>query len=835
MEPKKVHIYNFIYIFPLFTNPPKNMQVLAPNLHCKIERRFTNFVYCLFFLILYTGVNAQTRKPEPYPATHLKEVVSLHKYALYANAGQEIYTLGEVRDRSANLDFQTLKDENLNIGFTKDYYWVKFSIKNTTSQILTYYLETGRPITDAVDLYSVSASGEIQARKSGDKMAFGDRSFNHRKTIFEIQLPPAETLDIYIHYKNDGEVLNLPLLLHTASSLLKITYIEQLVFGVFYGILLIAAIIYLFFFFAMGERSFLFYSIYVVSVGLLQFALDGYFFQYLGPGGGWLSNHAVVLFAIISGGFLGKYSEVYLNIRQSNKFLPWIFNAIYSGLGLLLLVVIFVPGLLEYSYPSVNLLGLGVLVAIIVSIVILISKKITVDKFFLTGIFFLILGFVIFILNNLSVLPNTFLTQNSAKLGTGLEIIFLSLSMANRIKKLKFEKEELQNLALIRLREMNELKSYFLSNLSHELRTPLNAIMGLADTMANEANELKVRNTSNVIKASSVRLLNLINDILDFSKIEKGELKLENEVFDHIEILEQLRQSYKNQAEEQGLSFEFHIKNNITGPVIGDANRLAQIVNNLLDNAVKFTPQGKVSIEIETTAGKENTLELFLKVCDTGIGITKDKMDSIFESLTQESINNKRKYGGLGLGLYIIKVLVDMHKGRIHIQSNKGAGTTCILSLSYPLAPGPVELLKQFPVDSYDLLDTHVLVVEDDPINQMVLKMILSKWEGTRISFANNGAEGLEQLKVQQVDIILMDLQMPVMDGYEACIAIRNGDVGKDNENIPIIAVTADVMESTKQRVKDIGMNDYLAKPVNKALLYQKITALLEKVPRPAE
>ena len=814
------------------------MQVLAPNLHCKIDRHFIKYVYCLFFLILYTGVNAQTQFPEPYPATHLQEVVSLHKYALYANAGQEIYTLREVKENSAKLDFKTLDDENLNIGFTNDYYWVKFRIKNTTSQNLTYYLETARPITDAVDLYRVSASGEIQTQKSGDKMAFGDRSFNHRKTIFEIQVPLDETIDFYIHYKNDGEVLNLPLLLHNSFSLLKITYIEQLVFGIFYGILLIAAIIYLFFFFAMGERSFLFYSVYVVSVGLLQFALDGYFFQYLGPGGGWFSNHAVVLFAIISAGFLGKYSEVYLNIRQSNKILPWIFNAIYSVLGLLLLAVICVPGLLEYSYPSVNLLGLGVLVAIVVSIVILISKRITVDKFFITGIFFLILGFVIFILNNLSILPNTFLTQNSAKLGTGLEIIFLSLSMANRIKKLKFEKEELQNLALIRLREMNELKSYFLSNLSHELRTPLNAIMGLADTMANEANELKVRNTSNVIKASSVRLLNLINDILDFSKIEKGELMLENEVFDPMEILEQLRQSYKNQAEEKGLSFEFHIKNNFPGPIIGDANRLAQIVNNLLDNAIKFTPEGKVSVEIEIieiTTGTGNIFELFLKVSDTGIGIAKDKMDSIFDSLTQENINNKRKYGGLGLGLYIIKVLVDMHKGRIYIHSNKGTGTTCILGLSYPLAPAPEELRKQFPVDSYDLQDTHVLVVEDDPVNRMVMKMILSKWEGTRISFANNGADGLEQLKVQQVDIILMDLQMPVMDGYEACIAIRNGEAGADNLNIPIIAVTADVMESTKQRVKDIGMNDYLAKPVNKTRLYQKITALLEGVSRPVE
>ncbi|MBZ9728715.1 response regulator [Salegentibacter sp. JZCK2] len=807
---------------------------MAPYLPYGIGLRLIRYVCCLVFLIFYSfQVNAQNRDRDPYPAGPLSEAASLHEYAVFANAGEEVYTLEEIRDNPDKLAFKPLDSENVNIGFTKENYWVKFSITNTTSQHLTYYLETGRPITDGVDFYSVSASGEIQLQQSGDKMAFADRSFDHRKTIFELHLPSEETLDIYIHYENDGEVLNLPLLLHNASSLLKITYIEQLVFGIFYGILFIAAIIYLFFFFALGEKSFVYYSMYVVTVGLLQFSLDGYFFQYFGPGGGWLSNHAVVLFAIISGGFLGRYSEVYLNIRQSNSIMPIIFKAIYIGLGLLLLAVLFIPGLLEYSYPSVNLLGLGVLVAIVVSVVILVSKKITVDKFFITGIFFLIMGFVIFILNNLSVLPNTFLTQNSAKLGTGLEIIFLSLSMANRIKKLKSEKEQLQNLALIRLKEMNELKSYFLSNLSHELRTPLNAIMGLADTMANEAKEEKTRNTSNVIKASSVRLLNLINDILDFSKIEKGELKLENEVFDLMEIMEQLRLSYKNQAEEKGLTFEFHAQNNITGPVIGDANRLAQIVNNLLDNAVKFTPEGSIRLEFETREGAGNTLELSLKITDTGIGIATEKMETIFESLTQDSINNKRKYGGLGLGLYIIKVLVDMHKGRIHMESNFGTGTTCILSLSYPLAPKPAAPSKQFPVDSYDLQDSHILVVEDDSINRMVLKTILTKWEGTRVCFANNGAEGLEKLHEQQIDLILMDLQMPVMDGYEACIAIRKGEAGMDNKNIPIIAVTADVMESTKQRVKDIGMNDYLAKPVNKDKLYMKITALLEEVSRP--
>lgn len=764
-----------------------------------------------------------------YQAKPLTQAVSLYEYAVFANAGQQKYSLEDVRGNPDELDFQPLGSENPNIGFTKDQYWVRFSMRNNTAENITYYLETARPITDRVELFSIDSSGEILSQQSGDKMAFSDRSFDHRKTIFELQLPPRETLEIYIHYENDGEVLNLPLVLHSASSLLKITYIEQLVFGIFFGILLIAAIIYLFFFFALGEWSFLYYSIYVISVGLLQFALDGYFYQYLGPGGGWFSNHAVVLFAIISAAFLGRYSQVYLDVKQTHGFLPKVFNGIYLCLGFLLVVVVFMPEVPAFSYPWVNVLGLGVLVTIVVSVILLFSKKIEVDKFFLTGIFFLILGFVIFILNNLSILPNTFLTQNSAKLGTGLEIIFLSLSMANRIKKLKSEKEKFQQTSLIRLQEMNELKSYFLSNLSHELRTPLNAIMGLADSMSLETENQKVKNTSNVIKASSVRLLHLIDDILDFSKIEKGELSLEKEVFDPLALLEEVQLNYKNKAEEKGLLFTFSIKNQVSGLVLGDANRLAQMVNNILDNAVKFTLEGKVRVELETFKGGDERMELSLRVSDTGIGIPKEKMETIFDSLTQESIDNKRKYGGLGLGLYIIKVLVDMHQGKIKMESNQGSGTTCTLKLSYPLAPKPEARENHFPREGYDLLGSSILIVEDDPINQMVLRMILKKWKGTEIGFANNGAEGLEKLKEASFDLVLMDLQMPVMDGYEACIAIRKGDAGWENKDIPIIAVTADVMESTKERVKEIGMDDYLSKPVHKDRLYVKMIRLLEQ------
>lgn len=790
------------------------------------SNRFNNwpatFLLLVFCLFPFFHMEAQST----YYSQPLSEKISLHEYAVFAKTGQNYTNFEEMRTNFSCIDFQPYELANPDIGFTSNHYWVNFKMANTSEKNFTYYLETARPITDVVHLYSINKSGVVQNLRSGDKVPFSGRSLSHRKVIFKLELPPGEQLDIFISYENDGEVLNIPLILHDTSTLLRLTYKEQLLFGVFFGILLIVAIIYLFFYFALGERSFLYYSLYVITVGLLQFSLDGYFYQYFTPEGESLPLPAVVLFAILSASFLGKYAEVYINVKQNSRLLPKVFKGIYISLALLFISVLLVPDALEFSYPAVNVLGLGVLVAILVSLAILFSKQVKVDKLFFTGIFFLVLGFVIFILNNLSILPTTFVTQNSAKFGTGLEIIFLSLSMANRIKKLKSDNERMQHFALLRAQEMNALKSHFLSNLSHELRTPLNAISGLADSMMAEAEDKSVRKLSSVIKGSSVRLLNLINDILDFSKIEKGEINLEIEPFDPNEVLEQLKVSYNKQAEEKGLTFESIEKKQTSRLALGDANRLTQIFNNLLENAVKFTSDGGIKLYLETSEGKNNIMNLLFTVSDSGVGIPQEKMDIIFESLTQENIDNKRKYGGLGLGLYITKVLVDMHKGDIELVSTHGQGTTCRLNISYPLAPKAVEF-NHFPSDRFDLLGSHILVVEDNPINQMVLKMILKKWEGTSTCFAVNGAEGLELLRKEKFDIILMDLQMPVLDGYEACIAIRNGEAGPENVDIPIIAVTADTTEKTKQRVKVIGMDDYLDKPVDKNRLYQKITALL--------
>jgi len=788
----------------------------------KIPHSFCSRLVFFLLLAFTNGYSQYVFHKDSLPAS-----VSLHRYTTIVDVGAKAYTIGSIQQQYDALHPRTLKTENDDLGFTDHYFWAKTVLVNATSEKLEYLLETARPITDLVELYTIdSEAATIGKSTSGDAMPFSERNFQDRKTIFKLVLMPHSQQTLYLHLKSDGEVIKMPMNLYTSERFIAMTSFEQLIFGVFYGILIAAAIIYLFFFFGLREKTFLYYSLYVIFIGLMQFALDGYFYQLVTPGGGWFSLHAVLLFAMTAGILLGKYSEVFLRIKEHNKLLYTLFQVLYVMAFALILCIVCVPALFAICYPLANVLGLLILILIISSVVYLYVHKKAVDPFFSVGILFLILGFGIFILNNFGQVPNSFLTQNSSKFGTGLEIIFLSLSMGNLIRNLKNEKNELNRLALVRSEEMNDLKSYFLSNISHELRTPLNAIMNLIDAISKEVVDDKIKQNCQIIKYSSHSLLSSVNDILDFSKIEKGELQLESVTFEPVKVLEHLKNNAALRAKDQGLVFEFSKGDSIPELLQGDVTRLVQVVNNVLSNAIKFTAHGAVKFHIDAKVQPNGKASLIVAISDTGVGIAKEKMDRIFDSFSQNSIDNKRKFGGLGLGLYIVKTLVDMQGGTIQMESTVDVGTTCTLTIDFDIVvPEKKEVVTT--ATEFDLKGTRILVVEDNAINQMVIKMISKKWLNTTLVYANNGQEGLEAFKTHPFDIVLMDLQMPVMDGYEATIAIRSGAVEGANANIPIIAVTADVMETTKMRVKEIGMNDYISKPLKNDTLYEAIKALV--------
>jgi len=779
----------------------------------------------LFIVLFFAKINCiaqSTIKTEK-----IKGIISIHSNTEYVDVGDENLTLNEIRN-SKKYKFSILKNQNTDFGFTTHNIWLRFNLKNNSNQNFNYFLETARPITDIAELYSIDNDNKATKYISGDAIPFKTKSFNHRKTIFKILLKPGEQKQFYLHVKSDGEMLSMPMILYNFDELIQMTSFEQFVFGFFYGILIIAAILYMFFFFAMRDRTFLYYSLYIVFIGLLQFSIDGYFYQFITPQSGWFSLHAVVIFACIANFFLGRYAQVFLKIKEYNKTINSAFYGLFILNASLFLSLIFIPNTLQYSYPIANGLGLIVLSLIIASQIAIYRKTNELDRFFATGVFFLISGFVVFILKNFSLLPLSFWTENGSKLGTGMEVIFLSLSMANLIRNLKNEREELQTLALQKSEEMNELKSYFLSNISHELRTPLNAILNTAKTMAKDSNDRQIQDGSQIIKYSTYSLLSSINDILDFSKIEKNEIKLEYSDFDLVKIAEHVANSFAREASDKGLDFTFHKGDDLPQLVKGDAVRLNQILHNILSNSIKFTHEGFIKFKLDAIKEKDNKVLVIFTVSDTGVGISREKINSIYDSFSQEGINNKRKFGGLGLGLYIVKHLINLHQGKIKMDSTPNLGSVCEIQLSYEA----VEIIKKETIEEnssleYDLKGKSILVVEDNAMNQMVIKMITKKWLNTTVEFANNGEEGVKKLTENHYDIILMDLQMPVMDGYEATIAIRNGEAGENKKSIPIIALTADVMETTKSRVIEIGMNKYLSKPVDKDMLFEIIRLLV--------
>ncbi|MDP3473079.1 MAG: 7TM diverse intracellular signaling domain-containing protein, partial [Algoriphagus sp.] len=445
---------------------------------------FTLTIACLSIVVFADGKHVISVEKYPFSIHNQSEIVDL---------GEDFVSLDEVIADKSKFAFTSLANPTTNLGFTNHHYWVRFKLTNSSSEVKKWFLETARPITDVADLYRIDADEKISLVKNGDMIPFANRPVEHRKLLFPIHLEANSSAEFYLHLHSDGEVISLPLTIHDDFSLIKATYFDQLIFGIFYGLLALAATTYLFFYFGIKEKSFMLYVFYVVSVALLHSSLDGYFFQYFLKDSGWFADRSLLLFAAISGVLFGRYTQVYSRVKNFSKPLNTAFNCVNISILILILgILIYDPGRPLY-YPLVNGLGFTLIILCTIGVTLSIIRKQPVDIFFALGIASFTLGFIVFILNNFNLIPNSFITENSAKLGTGLEILFLSLSMANRIRLLRNEKEKAQTLALQRSEESNEIKSYFLSNMSHELRTPLNAILGLSQSIMSEISDEKIK------------------------------------------------------------------------------------------------------------------------------------------------------------------------------------------------------------------------------------------------------------------------------------------------------------------------------------------------------
>jgi PAS domain S-box-containing protein len=354
----------------------------------------------------------------------------------------------------------------------------------------------------------------------------------------------------------------------------------------------------------------------------------------------------------------------------------------------------------------------------------------------------------------------------------------------------------------------NKAKSEFLANMSHEIRTPINGIVGMVDLTLSTELTYEQKENLLIVKSCVNSLLTIINDILDFSKMEAGKLIIENINFDIKSLIEKTIKTHSPHAIQKGLELNYAFSSTIPQYLVGDPHRIKQILNNLLSNAIKFTERGEIWLTVKRVKSEQNLVEIQFSVEDSGIGISKENIEKIFESFNQVDGSFTRKFGGTGLGLTISKQLAGVMGGKLWAESQEGVGSTFYLTLTFALGTKVEPLAEQYPQVKSLKRDFSVLVAEDDKVNQMVISRML-KEQGCSVDIANNGIEAIDMHSKKTYDVILMDIQMPELDGIEATRAIKQKD-----KYTPIIAITAYALEGDKEKFLSKGMDGYVAKPI---------------------
>lgn len=371
-----------------------------------------------------------------------------------------------------------------------------------------------------------------------------------------------------------------------------------------------------------------------------------------------------------------------------------------------------------------------------------------------------------------------------------------------------------------RSKEVADMKEQFLANMSHEIRTPMNAILGFTALLRRTVLSSDQRQYVQNIHSAGENLLVLVNDILDLSKIEAGMMSLEETRFSLHSLLSSVSAMFSEKVKDKGLQLNVDIAPDVPDILSGDAVRLTQVLVNLLSNAVKFTEEGKIDVKINLLKQTDDDVRIRISICDTGIGIPAEKQKTIFERFHQADAETTRRFGGTGLGLAIVKQLITLQKGTIQLHSKPGNGSEFIVELSYgvPDINQLYEAALSAQEEAVPLQKITVLIAEDNAMNQQLISHLMRSW-GIDYLLVNNGREAVDELRKRPYSLVLMDIQMPDMDGYVATQVIRS-ELGL---SIPIIAMTAHAMAGEKEKCLQLGMNDYVSKPIKETQLYNII------------
>ena len=727
-------------------------------------------------------------------------------------------TLADIRARDDL--FKPHNKDTLNAGYSHSAFWLKvdLSYQPLNPQIhRTWLLELAYPPMDNIDLYLADASGNYRlAERTGDALPFDSRQIKENNYLFELNFSPGQSQTVYLRVASQGSV-QAPLTLWSAQAYLEEQPVRIYILGLIYGVLLGMLVYNLFIYLSVRDTSYLYYIFYIASFGLYQLSVNGAAVQYFWPNNPWWAN-ASTPFLIGSAAFFGcQFARTFLHTATHSR---WLDRALMLLMAVGVLVMVLA---LTTSYAVSLRLATGLALAFIVTIftagVVAWVRGLRVARYFVIAWSAFLLGGLVNTLMVLGYLPNVFLTMYASQIGSAIEVGLLSLALADRINAMRdlqarTLQESGQKLAAMnqQLAHTNQLKDEFLATVTHELRTPMNGVIGSLELIKTLDMSPELELYTQTAEGSAREMMHMVNGILALTELQAGRLTARPRPFSLNELLRGLDDQFGPAARGKGLEFSYEITRNLPDQLVGDAEKIRQCLECLLDNAVKFTCEGGVILRVTGKLAESGRWALAFNVIDSGIGFVHQEEAELYQHFFQVDGSMTREYGGLGIGLAICRRLVELLGGRLthHSQPGQGSQFQLLLELdSVTQTPKPLPELVTASVLSRAPGEYVVLLVED-PDNPVMVRGMLLKL-GYRVLSVDSGQAAIETLRRERVDAVLL-----------ACPLAQVSGTSMGNQlltlaacaQLPVLALFDSEAQARQAREQVDGITDYLLKPL---------------------
>src|SRR5690625_3401907 len=750
-----------------------------------IGRFFLIFAFFIFLLTIFVHhvaaknvetiiLDDSTQKQDMYPGI---EIIKDRDMNL---------TIDDVVTDNYAKDFIPIHSIKQKKGFFETANWLRFEISNESKKN-DWLLEFSFALINDIQIYVKENESVKLLYKSGSDLPVNQREIDHRYFVTHLDIEPGESYTFYALAVGSGD-LHPPISIWNKDTYIEKTQREFMLLGLFYGVTIVMILYNLFLYFSLRIKSYLYYVITITFTLLGKISINGVGFQYLWPNSPTWNLISTPVWVSLACIFILIFSR---NFLDTDHYIPSAKRIFYM---LMLLNSMVIVSLLFSRYVALYLMVIASLTTFLVVLAIAIiglKRGARQARFYIAGWLIFLTGVSVTILERTVVLPFTIITEYAGQIALTIEVVLLSLALADKIKIMRQEKElaekkaqENQELAIQNLKKADELKDEFLAITSHELRTPLYGMIGIAESLrdgiAGKVTNNMYRQLS-MIMTSGQRLTHLVNEILDFSKLKYESLKLHLKPIYINSIIEIVLAISKPLLKEKPIELINQVNDSLP-PVLADENRLQQILYNLLDNAIKYTDEGKIVISATLDNESEN---LRIEVSDTGKGISQDQLKIIFQPFQQGKTSLSREVNGIGIGLNITKNLVDLHNGKMDVSSKVGKGSTFSVTLPVHDKVNHEEeiavTVEKHVTEELDSLQYpqqiekakyKILVVDDEIINVQVLMNHLSL-KGYDVLTALQGEDVFEILTENNIDLLILDIMMPEMSGYEVCQKLR--------------------------------------------------------------